>query len=100
MNSADPTNSSSVALSTEITGNGYARQACTFSISGNIATNTANILFPVATPDGYTAGWVSVWDANNDSANLLVQGPLDMVIALIVGNQYEFSVGDLAINIS
>ena len=44
---SDPTDTG--AAGTEVSGNGYARTAVTFSVSGDTASNTAGVEFPAAT---------------------------------------------------
>lgn len=100
LHSADPTDNTLVALSTEISGNAYTRQSVTFSITNNLAINTTAITFPIATPSGYFVGWVSIWDGPNNDANLLVHGPLNTAATLLLNNQFQFAIGDLSINIS
>ena len=58
---------------TEVTGGSYARQVCSFTITGTgtaLATNTAAITFPTATADWGIVGWVGIYDAVS-SGNLV-----------------------------
>ena len=58
---------------TEVTGGSYARQVCSFTITGTgtaLATNTSAITFPTATADWGIIGWVGIYDAVS-SGNLV-----------------------------
>ena len=48
---------------TEVTGGSYARQAVSFTVTNDVAANTANVLFPTATANWGTITHVAIYDA-------------------------------------
>lgn len=55
---------------TEVSGGAYAREAVTFSVSGDTATNTAALEFAVATADWGTITHVAVFDASTGGTQI------------------------------
>ena len=58
---------------TEVSGGSYARQICSFTITGTgtaQAANTSAITFPTATADWGIVGWIGIYDAVS-SGNLV-----------------------------
>jgi hypothetical protein len=49
---------------TEVSGGSYARQSATFTVSGNLATNSAAIEWPAATASWGTISHAAVFDAS------------------------------------
>lgn len=83
---------------TEVSGNGYARQAVTFGAhSGGVCTNSAAITFPVDT----TANWGTITSFGIFDAltvgNLLYWGALTASQVVNVGNQLQFAIGALSV---
>lgn len=79
---------------TEVTGGSYARTAVTFSVTGDTATNTANVEFPTA-----TAGWgtvVAVGVFDNASA-LVAYANLATSRTIASGDVFRIPAGDLDI---
>ena len=50
---------------TELSGNGYARQSVTFSVTGNSGTNSGSITFPTATASWGTITFAGLFDSQN-----------------------------------
>lgn len=80
----------------ELSGNGYARQAATFSTaSGGATANTGNLTFGPNT----TTAWgvithLSVWDASS-AGNCLRKGALSAQKTVAVGDSITLNAGDL-----
>jgi hypothetical protein len=86
----------------EVSGNAYARQTVTLgAISGGTASNSADIVFPVATPGAW--GLVShvaivdhvsntTWGTN---VNVLMWSALDANKQIDAGDQFKVIAGDL-----
>ena len=83
---------------TEISGNGYARQAVTFTISGNLATNSAAIEFPSATASWGTITHVAVFDALT-SENIIVYAALSVPKTIGALDVLRFPIGDLDVTL-
>jgi hypothetical protein len=99
---ADPTDSTTVALSNEVVGNGYSRQVGDFEVvvSGSVTTNSTVITFPVATPSGYgNVGWASIWDAPT-GGNLLFHYPINPTWLVPANDQIQFPIGSLSIQLN
>jgi hypothetical protein len=81
---------------TEVTGNAYARQAVTFGApSGGQVANSADVLFPVATPAGWgTVTHWAIFDALS-GGNMLIHAPLTAPVTVDAGEQYVFRAGQL-----
>ncbi len=95
----DPTDS---ALGTEVTGGGYARQAATFTVAGNNASNTSPIEFPEATADYGTVVAVMIMPASTGgtASDMIVHAQLTSDKAISTGDIFRIPAGDLDINIS
>ena len=86
---------------TELTGNGYARQAITFGApaqDGGVGrvTNSAEILFPEATDDWLEATHFAILDADT-AGNMLYYEALGAPRTAALGDQIRFQVGALAV---
>jgi len=85
---------------TEISGNGYARQAITFgAASGGAIANTVAITFPEATGNQGTATHVEIWDSLT-TGNRLAWGPLSSSQAINSGTVFEIPIGDLDVTLA
>lgn len=84
---------------TEVSGGSYARQSCAFTVSGNLATNTAGVEFPAATASWGTIVAVGVFDAST-SGNLLAYGPLTSSKAIGSGDVLRIPTNDLDITLT
>lgn len=83
---------------TEVSGGGYARQAGSFSVSGNTATTTAAIEYPTATDDYGTVTHVGIYDAST-SGNLLAYAALTASKNISSGDVFRIPTGDLDITL-
>lgn len=83
---------------TEVSGGGYARQAGSFSVSGNTATTTAAIEYPTATADYGTVTHVGIYDAST-SGNLLAYAALTASKNISSGDVFRIPTGDLDITL-
>lgn len=83
---------------TEISGNGYAREAATFTVSGDTASNSADIEFDVATGSWGTITHVAVLDALT-SGNVIAYGALSASKDISSGDIFRIATGDLDITL-
>lgn len=83
---------------TEVSGGSYARQSVTFSVSGNLATNTAALEFPVATADWGTITHVAVYDAST-GGNQIAYAALSTSKTIATGDVLRVPTGDLDITL-
>lgn len=92
---SDPTDTG--VAGTEVSGFGYARTAVTFSVTGDTATNTAAVEFPVA--DGGNFGTVTHIGVMNavTGGSMIVHSPLLVAKAINDGDVFRIPVGDLDI---
>lgn len=58
---------------TEVSGGSYARQSASFTVTNDVASTNANVLFPTATADWGTVTHVAVYDALS-GGNMLFHG--------------------------
>lgn len=83
---------------TEVSGGGYARQAGSFSVTGNTATTTAAIEYPTATADYGTVTHVGIYDAST-AGNLLAYAALTASKNISSGDVFRIPTGDLDITL-
>ena len=83
---------------TEVSGVGYARQAVTFTVSGNTASNNAAIEWPVATSAYGTVTDVGVFDAST-GGNLIAYAALTTSKAIDTGDVFRLPSGDLDVTL-
>lgn len=83
---------------TEVSGGGYVRKAVTFSVSGNLATNTAAIEFDVATADWGTITDIAVFDAST-GGNQIAYATLTTSKTIATGDVLRVPAGDLDITL-
>lgn len=83
---------------TEVSGGSYARQAATFTVSGNLATNSAAIEWPTATGTWGTITHVAVFDALT-SGNMLVYASLTSSKTIASGDVLRIPAGDLDVTL-
>ncbi|MDB4342562.1 hypothetical protein OAA20_00605 [bacterium] len=90
------------ALGTEISGNGYARQTVAFTVSGNTATNSADIEFPEATGN-YSGAVVAVMImpglTGGTVSDMIVHAQLTNDKSISTGDIFRIPQGDLEITI-
>lgn len=83
---------------TECSGTSYARQSFTMSVSGNLATNTANIEYPTAGGTWGTLVAVGVFTAVT-GGTLIAYGDLTTSKAIDTGDVFRIPTGDLDITL-
>lgn len=83
---------------TEVSGGSYAREAVTFSVSGDTATNTAALEFAVATADWGTITHVAVFDAST-GGNQIAYAALTTSKTIATGDVLRVPAGDLDITL-
>lgn len=83
---------------TEVSGNGYTREAVTFTVSGNTASNDAAIEFPTATGSWGTITHAAVFDAST-SGNMIAYASLAASKAIDTGDILRVPTGDLDITL-
>ena len=94
---SDPTDTG--AAGTEVSGNGYARTAVTFSVTGDTASNTAGVEFPAATGgDWGTVGWIGIMDAST-GGNMLITSALTVAKSITHGDVFRIPTGDLDVTL-
>lgn len=81
---------------TEVTGGSYVRQAVTFNVTNDVATNAANVLFPTATANWGTITHVAIYDAAT-SGNRLYHGAASSSKLIETGDAYLISAANLSI---
>ena len=83
---------------TEVSGGSYARQAGSFTVSGNTATTTAAIEFPTATATWGTITHIGIYDASS-AGNLLAYAALTASKAIASGDVFRIPTGDIDITL-
>ena len=83
---------------TEVSGGGYARQSATFTVTGNAATNSAALEYPVATAPYGTVTHVGVYDAST-GGNLIAYAALTSSKSIDTDDVLRIPAGDLDITL-
>lgn len=83
---------------TEVAGNAYVREDVTFTVSGNLATNSAAIEWPTATGNWGTITHVAIFDAST-SGNMLVYAALTSSKTISTGDVLRIPSGDLDVTL-
>ena len=83
---------------TEVSGGAYARQAVTFSVSGDTATNTGAIEYPTATAGYGTVTHVGIFDAST-GGNLIAYAALTASKTIDAGDVLRLPAGDLDVTL-
>ena len=83
---------------TEVSGNAYVRMAATFTVSGNLASNSAAIEWPTATGNWGTITHVAVFDAAT-AGNMLAYATLTAAKTISTGDVLRIPLGDLDITL-
>jgi hypothetical protein len=84
---------------TEISGSGYARQSAAFTVTGDLATNSAAIEWPTATGSWGTITHIAVFDALT-AGNMLVYATLTASKTIASGDVLRIPSGDLDITLN
>ena len=82
---------------TEVTGGSYARTAVTFSVTGDLATNSAAVEFPTATASWGTVVALAVFD---NSSNMVAYATLTASRTIGSGDVFRIPAGDLDITLN
>jgi hypothetical protein len=82
-----------------VSGGSYARQSVTFTVSGDLATNSAAIEWPTASASWGTITHVAVFDALT-AGNMLVYATLTSSKAISTGDVLRIPAGDLDITLN
>lgn len=94
---SDPTDA---ATGTEVTGGAYARQSMAFAAPSNGASsNSADVLFPVATAGWGTITHFAIYDAAT-AGNMLYYGVLTTAKAISSTDQLKVAAGDITITLA
>jgi hypothetical protein len=80
----------------ELTGNGYARQAVTFTITGSSATNAGAVTFTASGGAWTAATHIAILSAST-AGNLKYYGALTSTITLNNGESGTFAIGQITI---
>lgn len=80
-------------------GSAYARQSSSFTISGIVATNTANIEYATATASWGTITHVAIYDALS-GGNQLVTAALGTPKPIAVGDVLRIPAGQLSVTLT
>jgi len=91
----DPTDA---GTGTEVSGGSYVREAATFSVTGDTATTTAAIEWPVATANWGTITHVAVHDAAT-GGNIIAHAALTNAKTITTDDVFRIPAGDLDITI-
>ncbi len=83
---------------TELSGDAYARQSAAFTVSGNTATNSANIEFPAATGNWGTVTHAAIFDAST-GGNMLAYAALTSSKVVETGDILRFTASQLDITL-
>ena len=79
-------------------GTAYAREAVTFSVTGNTATTSAAVEYATATANFGTVTHVGVWDAST-AGNLMAYAALTTSKTIETGDVFRVPAGDLDITL-
>ena len=95
---SDPTDTGTAG--TEVSGFAYARTAVTFSVTADVASNTAGVEFPAAAGGNWgTIGWIGIMDAAS-GGNMIIHSALTVAKAINDGDVFRIPTGDLDITAS
>lgn len=93
----DPTDA---GTGTEVSGNGYARQAATFAApSGGAASTNADVQFPQATGTQGTVTHFAIFDALT-TGNMLFHGALTTSKTIDTGDVFKIASGSLTVTLA
>lgn len=94
---ADPTDAGT--QTSEVSGNGYARTAVTFSVTADTATNSAAVEFPAASGGNWgTITHIGVLTASS-AGDMIVHSALTTSKAINDGDVFRIPTGDLDITL-
>lgn len=84
---------------TEVSGGSYARTAVTFTVTGDTASNSADVEFAAATASWGTVTHLAVFDAST-GGNIIAYGALSASKAIGTGDIFRVAAGDLDITLN
>lgn len=84
---------------TEVSGGSYARLSATFTVSGDLATNSGALEWPTAAADWGTISHVAVFDASS-GGNMLAYAALTASKNITTGDVFRIPAGDLDITLN
>ena len=84
---------------TEVSGGAYARQTAAFTVSGNTASNSANVEYATATANYGTVVAMGIFDAAS-SGNLLAYGTLTTSKSVSTGDVFRFNASAIDITLT
>ena len=95
---SDPTDTGTAG--TEVSGFAYARTAVTFSVTADVASNTAGVEFSAAAGGNWgTIRWIGIMDAAS-GGNMIIHSALTVAKAINDGDVFRIPTGDLDITAS
>jgi len=87
---------------TEVSGNGYARQAVSFTVAttGGVtkAANSATITFPTATATWGTISYIAIFNASS-GGNMLFHGPVVTNKLIETDDSFQITAGNLTVEL-
>jgi len=84
---------------TEVSGGSYVREAVTFTVSGDLATNSAAVEWPVATASWGTITHIAVYDAST-SGNQIAYAALTSAKTIATGDVLRIPASELDITLN
>lgn len=103
LHTTSPTDTGSLAGEVSTTGTGYARQSITGSMfatdsTTGESTNSATISFPTITAEYGTVTYIGLNDAAT-AGNMLFWGEINEPQNKVIGEAYQFSIGQLSVQL-
>jgi len=96
LHTADPTDA---GTGTEVSGGSYAREAVSFTVTNDTASNSATVTFSAATANWGTITHVGVWDSLS-GGELLFHGAVTTSKTIETGDTFQISSGNLDITLA
>lgn len=85
---------------TELSGDGYTRMPVTFAAPvGGVIANTADILFPTATPAGWTVAGAAIVDTPAGACNMLAYDAFGVAVVIPAGERANVAANALTISL-
>ena len=79
-------------------GSGYVRQSASFTVTSGVASNTADIEWPVATSTWGSISWVAIYNAST-GGNQLVTAQLTSAKTIAAGDVIRIPANDLDVTL-
>lgn len=83
---------------TEVSGGSYARQAVTFTVTGNTASNSSTVNFPVATASWGVITHLAIFDAST-GGNQIAYNAVEAPKTITTGDVLSVQTGDLDVTL-